>query len=67
MIRTLPHILARVFGTPLLVHPARLDGLLAGLSAALIQRGSLQADASRRPRWRVNGPGAATASTAASP
>ena len=42
MIRTLPHILARVFGTPLLVHPARLDGLLAGLSAALLQRGSLQ-------------------------
>jgi capsid assembly protease len=40
MIRQLPHILSRVFGTPLLIAPARLEALLRGLEAAMLQRGS---------------------------
>jgi len=41
MIRALPHILARIFGPPLLIAPAKLDKMLLGLHAALQQRGSL--------------------------
>jgi signal peptide peptidase SppA len=40
MIRALPHILARVFGPPLLIAPAKLDKMLLGLHAAMLQRGS---------------------------
>ncbi len=37
MIRALPHILARVFDVPLLIQPARLEALLAGLNAAMLR------------------------------
>jgi signal peptide peptidase SppA len=42
MIRALPHILARIFGPPLLIAPARLEPLLKGLQAAMLQRGSVE-------------------------
>src|SRR4051812_14713109 len=41
MIRALPHILSRIFGPPLLIAPVPLDALLAGLTAAMFNRGSL--------------------------
>jgi len=41
MFRALPHILARVFGPPLLIAPGPLEALLAGLGAAMLHRGSL--------------------------
>ena len=39
-IRWLPHIHARVYGPPLLIPLARLEPLLDGLRAAMLQRGS---------------------------
>jgi signal peptide peptidase SppA len=41
MYRALPHILARIFGPPLMIAPAKLDKMLLGLHAAMQQRGSL--------------------------
>lgn len=40
MIRALPHILARVFNTPLLIAPLRAQALVSGLSAVMLQRGT---------------------------
>jgi signal peptide peptidase SppA len=40
MLRALPHILARIFGPPLLIAPVKLDPLIAGLHAAMLARGS---------------------------
>jgi signal peptide peptidase SppA len=40
MIRALPHVLARIFGPPLLIAPAKLDQMLLGLHAAMHSRGS---------------------------
>jgi len=39
-IRWLPHVHARVYGPPLLIPLARLEPLLDGLRAAMLQRGS---------------------------
>jgi signal peptide peptidase SppA len=42
MLRSLPHILSRVFGPPLLIAPVPLDALLVGLRSAMLARGSQQ-------------------------
>ena len=31
-----PHLAARVFNTPLLLHPAKLDAIIAGLGSRLV-------------------------------
>lgn len=36
-----PHIAARVFNTPLMVHPAKLDAIIAGLGSRLLGRSDL--------------------------
>lgn len=38
-----PHLAARIFNTPLLVHPAKLDAIIAGLGARLLGAESLAA------------------------
>ena len=52
MLRALPHVMARVFGPPLLIAPTKLDQMLRGFHAALFHRGSPRAAAStsRLPR-----------------
>ncbi len=48
-----PHLAGRLFNTPLLVHPQKLDAILAGLGQRLLGTDSLQIDAA------ALGPGAA--------
>jgi signal peptide peptidase SppA len=52
MIRALPHVLARIFGPPLLIAPAKLDQMLLGLHAALLARGSQQSEPINLPDFR---------------
>lgn len=40
MLRSLPHILSRIFGPPLLIAPVPLEALLTGLRSAMLARGS---------------------------
>ncbi|MDR2325490.1 MAG: S49 family peptidase [Acidovorax sp.] len=40
-----PHLAGRLFNTPLLVHPQKLDAILAGLGQRLLGSDSLQIDA----------------------
>jgi signal peptide peptidase SppA len=60
MIRALPHVLARIFGPPLLIAPAKLDQMLLGLHAAMLHRGSLLAELPDI-RGRVEGDSPSTA------
>ena len=39
-----PHLAARLFNTPLLVHPGKLDAIIAGLGGRLLG-GAVQLDA----------------------
>jgi capsid assembly protease len=50
MIRALPHIFARTFNTPLMIHGARLDALVAGLRQASIKAADLFETDDRRER-----------------
>lgn len=43
--RMYPHLAARVFNTPLLVHPQKLDAILAGLGGRLLGADSLRFEA----------------------
>ena len=40
-----PHLAARVFNTPLLVHPQKLDAIIAGLGSRLLGSGPLNVNA----------------------
>ena len=52
-----PHIAARVFNTPLLVHPGRLDTIIAGLAPCFGSDGVLdyQTDTSLQGEKKVPG------------
>ena len=43
--RMYPHLAARVFNTPLLVHPQKLDAILAGLGGRLLGADGLRFEA----------------------
>jgi signal peptide peptidase SppA len=58
MTRALPHIFARTFNTPLLIHATRLDALVAGLRMAAGERGGAGGSATEaelRRLFKTNG------------
>jgi signal peptide peptidase SppA len=59
MPRLLPHLMARVFNTPLMIAPAKLEAMLPGLPGIIARRGSHNPDRLARATARMETEGGA--------